>query len=186
MVIFLGVDAVKILFVNLTIRPATPDDREQTVALNLQSYASAYVCPDCGITERILREHVYDPDYNRPSFSARVIGYHAAWLQDPRARFRVACVGETIVGFAATIQLEKGVLLDGLYVHTTWQGRGIGSRLLKDVERVALPPVVLWVVKHSRSLRFYLSRGYRQLDGQTTEVKLVGGPVMHLVKLSKP
>ena len=71
------------------------------------------------------------------------------------------------VGFVVVKTCDHGLLLDHLYVHPDFQGRGIGSAVLQQVfvqaDQAALP-VRVGALRGSDSNRFYQRHGFRLVD----------------------
>jgi len=169
----------------ITIQPVVSTDLPDIITVHKAAYAKAYINSDLGITEQLLHDHVYDDQYDRPSFGARLDEYHSERsTRDANTRYVIARLGTTIVGYATTLRKEPGGFLDGLYVHPDQQGAGIGRLLLRDAEAFARGPLSLYVVEHAPAFGFYISQGYRRTNGPDFHVPLVNGPYMKLVELS--
>lgn len=95
-------------------------------------------------------------------------------IDDPMVALQVAETQGHLVGFAhLTLGAEHELAPAGnqaellrLYVQEPFVGRGIGTRLLSDAERLAAEAgaSVLWLTPwahNDRALRFYARRGYR-------------------------
>jgi len=167
----------------LQIRNATEQDLGEAIALHKAAYATAYVGVETDITAQLLRDHVYDPNYGRPSFGAQTEENHYSRVNDADVRYRIASIGREVVGFAMTLSQETHGSLDSLYIHPAYQGKRIGSLLLWDAEEGAPNgKLSLMAVVRSRAYAFYTARGYH--DGsETSDVPLVGGPVLKLREL---
>lgn len=169
----------------VTIQPAAVANLPDIIAVHKAAYAKAYINPNLGITEQLLYDHVYDEQYDRPSFGARLDEYHSERsIRDASTRYVAAWLGTTIVGFATTLRKEPGGFLDGLYIHPDHQGTGVGRLLLRDAEAFAGGPLWLYVVEHAPAFGFYVSQGYHRTNGPDFHVPLVNGPHMKLVELS--
>ncbi|MCI0689302.1 MAG: GNAT family N-acetyltransferase [Sporichthyaceae bacterium] len=76
-----------------------------------------------------------------------VLGRHQVWVADTAGG---------PVGFCAVL----GDLLGHIYVHPNWQGRGVGSALLKAA-RAGHDRLELWVFqRNERARAFYLRHGF--------------------------
>ena len=81
----------------------------------------------------------------------------------------VAVIDNNVVGFALvteTYYLDgQIVILENLVVSSNYQGQGIGSALLKHVERIykkkRFAKVFLDTIKKTKSYKFYKKRGYK-------------------------
>ena len=75
-----------------------------------------------------------------------------------------ACLGSEIIGSVRARIAGQRVQIGRLIVHPGWRGRGLGSRLLADMERSFPDAEVFELFTGSKSesnLRFYARHGYR-------------------------
>src|SRR5687767_8248527 len=73
-------------------------------------------------------------------------------------------VGGQRVGFFATRMTEDELWLDHLYIHPSFQGRGLGSAVLAIVADMAEElgrPLLVGALKESRSNDFYQKHGFQ-------------------------
>jgi GNAT superfamily N-acetyltransferase len=81
----------------------------------------------------------------------------------PSSRVVVADVRGTVVAFAAWLEDAQHAELGGLFVHPSWQGRALGTELLRS----SAPrdrPVCVHVYRANRSARrFYERLGFRAM-----------------------
>lgn len=167
----------------LQIRTATEHDLGEAIALHKASYAAAYIDIEPGVTADLLRDHVYDELYDRPSFGARVEKNHYERIQAPDTNYRVATLGREIVGFAMTVNNGTHGFLDGLYVLPPHQGKKIGSLLLWDAEESSPGgKLSLMAIEHSNAYDFYRGRGYEP-GAERATVHLLNGPELYLREL---
>ncbi len=77
-------------------------------------------------------------------------------------RTRVAVVDGRIVGFATTSSATEVVELDDLFVDPDWMRRGVGRRLVRDVDEVtrARGATRVEVTANDHALAFYLETGF--------------------------
>ena len=98
-------------------------------------------------------------------------GYsHAAlnrFIVEPGAGLLLAHAGARLIGFGAfhPIAETSELKLEKLYVHQDYHGRGIGSRLIREVEAVAaaqrIPTVILNVNKNNvQAVRAYEANNF--------------------------
>jgi ribosomal protein S18 acetylase RimI-like enzyme len=120
---------------SVVIRRARKTDANQVSAVFRHARAFMSYLPDIHTKEQIRR------------FFGRVLR---------QQQVHVAVVDDTVVGFAA---VDDG-WLHHLYVEPAWQGRRIGSTLLRTACD-GLDRVQLWVFQENeRARRFYESRGF--------------------------
>jgi GNAT superfamily N-acetyltransferase len=83
-------------------------------------------------------------------------------------RVRAATVGDRIVGFAATLDVDGRTELEALFVDPDWMRRGVGRELITDLVRLAkfrgVDRVVVTAGFPARG--FYEEVGF-QFDGET-------------------
>jgi GNAT superfamily N-acetyltransferase len=109
---------------NLRIVPAGPDDVPVILALIRALGEYERLSHEVVATEDQLRAHL---------FSDR-----------PMAEVVLACVDESVVGFAlffhnfSTFLGRPGLYLEDLFVVPEWRGRGIGKRLLEQLAELAV------------------------------------------------
>jgi ribosomal protein S18 acetylase RimI-like enzyme len=98
-------------------------------------------------------------------------GYSRATLErfivEPGAGLLLARDGERLIGFGAFHQVDgpDELKLEKLYVHQDYHRRGVGSRLIRDVEEAAaaqkLSTVILNVNKNNvQAIRAYEANGF--------------------------
>lgn len=81
----------------------------------------------------------------------------------------VAVIGNNVVGFALVTEIYyidgPIVILENLVVSNNYQEKGIGSALLKHIERIykkkRFAKVFLDTIKKTKSYKFYKKRGYK-------------------------
>jgi ribosomal protein S18 acetylase RimI-like enzyme len=93
-------------------------------------------------------------------------GLHEAMTATPSARFRIALVGRTVVGYAVTGRAGRRGYLQRLAVDPTVQRQGIGRALVADSlhwlqRRGVTNAVVNTQVENERALQLYLATGFR-------------------------
>jgi len=147
------------------VRPAQPEDAE-----------AIYEAHTAAIRRTLARD--YPPE---------VLAAHAARQSPKKYRARietggvlVAVVGGQVVGFAHPLPGK----LAALYVHPDFQGRGIGSALLREAERGACAGGGTEVVVNSSltAVGFYERQGYvREGEGAVE----LGGVLFRYVAMRK-
>jgi diamine N-acetyltransferase len=105
------------------------------------------------------------------------------FIVESGAGLLLAHVGERLVGFAAYYRPDRTdeLKLDKLYVHHDYQGQGIGSRLMAQVEAAAaaqaLPTLILNVNKNNvQAIRAYQASGFATRESVVVDIG--GGYVM--------
>ncbi len=105
------------------------------------------------------------------------------FIAEPGAGLLLAHADERLVGFAAYYRPERTdeLKLDKLYVHHDYHGRGVGSRLIGQVEAAAkaqaLPTLILNVNKNNvQAIRAYEANGFAIRDSVVIDIG--GGYVM--------
>jgi ribosomal protein S18 acetylase RimI-like enzyme len=93
-------------------------------------------------------------------------GLHEALTATPTARFRVASVNRSVVGYCVTGRGGRRGYLQRLAVLPELQGRGIGRALVADAlqwleRRGVTNTVVNTQVENERALQLYLAMGFR-------------------------
>jgi GNAT superfamily N-acetyltransferase len=123
----------------------------------------------------------YAPAGIRPTLAREVLDHFstaaiAALLRNPATAFVVAEASGHLLGFVqwtrgaaqALVQADNAVELDRLYVLPRFNGRGIGTQLLRHAETRAATQgastlwLTAWVGNH-HALAFYAHRGYQDL-----------------------
>ena len=89
------------------------------------------------------------------------------FIVEPGAGLLLARDGERLIGFGAFHRVDgtDGLKLEKLYVHPDYHRRGVGSRLIRDVEEAAaaqkLPTVIPNVNKNNvQAIRAYEANGF--------------------------
>lgn len=115
-------------------------------------------------------------DYNPPQIEAWLSSIHDRdrWLDKIKNQYFILFQEEGLVlGFAS---LDQGRYIDLFYVHKDWQGKGIGSQLLRYLETVALnhsgPHPVLYSDVSKTALPFFQKKGF--LMEKKNEINLRG------------
>jgi ribosomal protein S18 acetylase RimI-like enzyme len=105
--------------------------------------------------------HVHSGEETR-AFFMRAASEHELWVAEQ----------SEIVGFAAI----DGAVLEHLYVHPGWQGRGFGSLLLAEAKRARPRGLRLWLFQQNAAARrFYERHGFRlvaETDGASNEERV--------------
>ena len=115
----------------------------------------------------------YDAIYGRDRVTAITDDWHSiealrARLKQPHSEFIVADDGAAIGGMAFASAVEGGsvVMLHQLYVRPSMHGRGIGGMLMDEIE-ACFPEARTMRLEveeaNAPAIRFYVSRGYRQV-----------------------
>ena len=145
----------------LTIRPATTSDFDavdRIHAASVREFAAGHYDPDTiQDWSRTLDREVFN---------------HAVTTTD----YRVAMMGDEVAAFAQ-LDYDTGKF-KMLYVHPHWAGNGVGGRLLSEMEAIARQRGLSRLVLRSslNALRFYLHRGWREVE-RTTHVLRSGREV---------
>lgn len=110
---------------------------------------------------------------NSKDYSAPKIEIWSGPAPDPEKWMRrlknkrtyIACIGDEVVGFA---EFEPDGHIDAFYVHHKYQGMGVASQLLKQIEAeaVKLKVLKLYLEASITALPFFRSRGFRVLEEQ--------------------
>ncbi len=131
---------------HIVLTPARLQDLEALVALRIAAMRASL--------ERIGR---FDPVRSRERF---VAGF------TPEETRHIEFGGER-VGFVVVKVCNEGLLLDHLYIHPDFQGRGFGAAVLQQVfaraDDAALP-VRVGALRGSDSNRFYQRHGFVLVD----------------------
>lgn len=148
----------------LTFRRGSPDDAEALARLAARTFLETY---------RDFEEVQDNADYVAEHFHPSAI---ATLLANPRCTTLLALFGADLAGYAVLregttppcVTGSKPLQLERFYLGTEATGRGEGTRFLRAVqaEARALGALTLWLgVYHRnvRAIRFYESRGFRQI-----------------------
>ncbi len=147
-----------------TVRSATPGDAATIAALATQVFLDTYA------TEGVR------PDLAHEAFTEYGVDAFASRLREPGRRFLLAEHATALLGFAESIVTPQeapvpalaGAELVRLYVQPKAQRRGIGHRLLLEVERAVADAglAALWLTAwegNERARRFYAAQGYEDV-----------------------
>jgi ribosomal protein S18 acetylase RimI-like enzyme len=148
----------------LTFRRGALDDAEALALLAARTFLETY---------RDFEEVKDNADYVATHFQVPAV---AALLADPHATTLLAVSGADLVGYAvlragstpSCVTAEKPLQLERFYLGAESTGRGEGARLLRavQVEARALGALTVWLGvyhRNARAIRFYESRGFRQI-----------------------
>jgi ribosomal protein S18 acetylase RimI-like enzyme len=148
----------------LTFRRGALDDAEALALLAARTFLETY---------RDFEEVKDNADYVATHFQVPAV---AALLADPHATTLLAVSGADLVGYAvlragstpSCVTAEKPLQLERFYLGAESTGRGEGARFLRAVqaEARALGALTLWLGvyhRNARAIRFYESRGFRQI-----------------------
>ena len=99
-------------------------------------------------------------------------------------RVDLLCLGERIVALIETIAESEALLIENVAVSPSWQGRGLGRRLMAHAERLAAEmgygQIRLYTnTRIAENVAFYQRLGYTI----TREEPFLGGRVTHMSKL---
>jgi len=120
------------------------------------------------------------PELQRPDDSVR------GWLVRVVVRGDEVWVAETEDQVIVAMMLLEGGWIEQLYVHPSWTGRGIGTRLLEVAKRSTPDGLQLWTFQsNGRAHRFYERHGFKaeeRTDGgrnqeRSPDVRYVWRPV---------
>lgn len=128
--------------VKMDVKQVTMDDLESLIALRIKAMQPSL--------EAIDR---FDPLRARERF---VKGFDAKLCSK-------VLVGNKLAGFYVLIDREDHLWLDHLYIDPSFQGTGLGSAILKNVQIIATNSNLvlrLGALKESRANQFYLSHGF--------------------------
>jgi ribosomal protein S18 acetylase RimI-like enzyme len=148
----------------LTFRRGSAEDAEALARLAARTFLETY---------RDYEEVQDNADYVAEHFQVSAI---AALLGDPRCTTLLAVSDADLAGYAVLragttppcVTGEKPLQLERFYLAEAVTGRGEGTRFLRAVEAEArtLGALTLWLGvyhRNARAIRFYESRGFRQL-----------------------
>jgi diamine N-acetyltransferase len=148
----------------LTFRRGSAEDAEALARLAARTFLETY---------RDYEEVQDNADYVAEHFQASAI---AALLGDPRCTTLLAVSDADLAGYAvlragstpSCVTAEQPLQLERFYLGTEATGRGEGARLLRAVQAEAreLGALTLWLGvyhRNARAIRFYESRGFRQI-----------------------
>jgi ribosomal protein S18 acetylase RimI-like enzyme len=148
----------------LTFRRGALDDAEALALLAARTFLETY---------RDFEEVKDNADYVATHFQVPAV---AALLADPHATTLLAVSGADLVGYAvlragstpSCVTAEKPLQLERFYLGAESTGRGEGARFLRAVqaEARALGALTVWLGvyhRNARAIRFYESRGFRQI-----------------------
>ena len=98
-------------------------------------------------------------------------------------RVDLLCAGERIVALIETIAGPEALLIENVAVSPSWQGRGLGRRLMAHAERLAAAmgyrQIRLYTnARFVENIAFYQRLGY----AITREEPFLGGRVTHMSK----
>lgn len=149
---------------DVAVRAGVVADATCLAGLGLQVFLDTYALQ--GIRPALVREALQD----------HRIEAVAARLAEPGRAFVIAELAGHAVGFAelaldaptTLLDAAQAAMLDRLYVHPRFAGRGIGRRLLAEAEAraAAAGASALWLTawaENARALRFYPRCGYALL-----------------------
>ncbi|MCL6489721.1 MAG: GNAT family N-acetyltransferase [Alicyclobacillus mali] len=156
----------------MTIRAAGPADLEAIGRVHVEAWRHAYhgIVPSSFL-------HRMDPAVSAERFRRR--------LSDPKQAFWVALAGEEIVGFASggpnrLADFEADAEIYTLYVCPSWQGRGIGRRLVcqlaEGFAEQGYQSVAVVAFRDNPWRRFYERLGGMLVGEKTFEVDGVALP----------
>ena len=131
----------------LPMRPATLADAEPVAACVAAAYW--HYIPIIGRTPGPMLD-----DY------AQIIAQHTVWVMED---------DNAIVGLIVLMQKEYGMLLDNVAIHPTYQGRGLGKRLMqwaeKEVVRRGFEAIHLYThEKMTQNINIYSKMGYLETE----------------------
>ncbi len=127
--------------------PVQASDAEALVQLRIAAMRESL--------ERLGR---FDPQRARDRFLSGFVPAHTR---------HIVVAGQIVVGFVAVKPGATELLLDHLYIHPTWQGKGIGAAVLRLVFCEAdgrQRSIRVGALKESASNRFYERHGFTLVE----------------------
>ena len=85
-------------------------------------------------------------------------------------------------GLPVGFLVMDGTMIDALFVHSDWHGRGFGTRLLEHALGLAPNATVDASEQAANALPFYLSRGFRITGRSPTDAQGRPYPLVHLAR----
>ncbi len=152
---------------SMTIEIPTIDDLQEISALYKETWLATYPNVEHGITVEDI-EAWFSKEETEQWIKKRKENF-AAHLADKTAYFKIARLDGKIVGVCGGENKASGVHLKSIYVLPSYQGKGVGSALLKDFfdwvgEHQDLTVHV--AVYNAQAIAFYESKGFVD-TGQT-------------------
>jgi len=125
----------------------------KTESVTLDDFEAVLRLRIAAMRESLVKLGRFDPRRARMRLADNFEPEHSAWL----------CDGEVAVGFWMVTESDGDLVLDHLYIHPRFQGRGYGSAamalLLERADREG-KAVRLTALKKSRSNDFYRRHGF--------------------------
>ncbi|MDH3451509.1 MAG: GNAT family N-acetyltransferase [Gammaproteobacteria bacterium] len=151
----------------LRVRPQASGD--QRLLLQLFSEARAGAFAALGWSPQQLESFLY------AQFKAQSLDYARRF---PGARFDVIEIGNRTVGRFYVARLAGGYVLIDIYIAAAWRGRGIATRLIRDLQAEAgggKSPISLHVHVDSPARELYTRLGFTAVveDGLQVEMRWI-------------
>lgn len=164
----------------ITISKPQPEDAESIADLIQMSWYATYIDKKIGITKA-------DIDLMYAQGQARQIAVLRERAQHPKTDdiSLVAKSDKEVVGFARLKIHTDSVEVLSLYVHPEHTGKGIGTNLWLDVEKL-LPkdlPITVEVASYTKAVDFYKKLGFTESGRKDGEKMLSSGKRIPLVSM---
>lgn len=162
-----------------TIRPATPADAEQLLAMWGQSFVDTYPNDEYGISRERMESEV--KIWQTPDGIAQWQKYFANLPDNPTRMFEVAEQGGQIAGYVCGIlQDNKEGFLWGLYTDKSTHGTGLSQDMMEKVmeffRQNQMQKVTLHVVSYNdRAINFFQKFGFDIVPGTNETLGMSDG-----------
>ena len=137
-------------------RQCVAADREWAYALKAEAYRE--------VVERQFGP--WNEAFQRELFATR-------WMPD---KSKIILIGGQAVGLFVLRESDEELWLDELQLVREWRGRGLGSRILRDLltrARAAHKPLRLQVLRQNhRAAALYLRLGFKVIAGTDTHLRM--------------
>ena len=102
----------------------------------------------------------------------KIINYVNEHVREDINIYKLICVDNNIIGCILTKEYDDGVIIDELYLEDEFRGKGIGTSIIKQLEKDN-SIIYLWVYKDNvNAINLYEKLGFKIIENTESRYKM--------------